>query len=488
MSLNKPIYVRSFQWYSAVYHFYLYFSFLFIFLPVLLFFYFLLAKTQNQKNRILLAFSLLFYGWGGFQLLPLVLLSIGVNHIFGHLVAPGRSNRKQMLSIAVGLNLLLLFVFKYLGFTTELLAQVIPSLIPTQTVLPIGISFYTFQGISYILDVYRGQALPEQYIKNTALYITLFPQLVAGPIIRYKTVAAEIHERHESIENAAEGAMRFAFGLSKKILIANQVGLLADSAFAQSPSYISTGTAWLGVIAYSLQIYFDFSGYSDMAIGLGQIFGFHFPENFNYPYISKSITEFWRRWHISLGAWFRDYVYIPLGGNKCSPLVHFRNILIVWLLTGIWHGANWTFLLWGLYYAVLLAGEKFLWGALLQKLPSILQHASALMEILLGWVIFRADGITQIGNLFSVLFGFAPNNLWDCQATYLWLQYRWELLLACVLSAPIVPAVKSALQKTGKLGTLILVWGRPLFALLFVLLSIIRLVSSGFNPFIYFQF
>lgn len=463
-------------------------SFLFIFLPVLISFYFLLAKTQNQKNWVLLIFSLLFYAWGGFRLLPLIFLSIGINHIGGQLVAQGCPHRGVLLRVTVGLNLALLFVFKYLGFTTEIASRFIPDMTPTNIVLPVGISFYTFQGMSYVLDVYRGDTPPERHIKNTALYITLFPQLVAGPIVRYKTVAAEIRERQETLENAAEGTIRFAFGLSKKVLIANQVGLLADSVFNSSLSNISVATAWFGVLAYALQIYFDFSGYSDMAIGLGRLFGFHFLENFNYPYVSKSITEFWRRWHISLGSWFRDYVYIPLGGNRGTVKKHIRNILIVWMLTGIWHGANWTFLLWGLYYASLLIGEKFLWGALLKKLPSVLQHFYALMGILLGWVIFRANGISQMHELFSVLFGLTQNNLWDGQATYLCLQYRWELLVACILSCPIVPTIRATIQNSCQRDNHALIWSRPLFALLFMVLSVIRLVSSGFNPFIYFQF
>lgn len=463
-------------------------SFLFIFLPTLFFFYFILARTRTQKNRVLLVFSLLFYCWGGFRLVPLILLSVGINHFFGKLVVPGRAHRDVFVWIAVALNLSLLFVFKYLGFTTEIISLAIPSLVPLEIALPIGISFYTFQGMSYVLDVYHNDTAPEKQLENTALYITLFPQLVAGPIVRYRTIAAEIRDRSETIENIAEGTMRFTFGLSKKVLVANQVGLLADSAFNQSSSLLSTGTAWLGILAYALQIYFDFSGYSDMAIGLGRIFGFHFLENFNYPYISKSITEFWRRWHISLGSWFRDYVYVPLGGNRVPPKQHIRNILIVWALTGFWHGADWTFLLWGLYYALLLLGEKYLWGELLKKTPALLQHIYALCGILFGWVVFRATEPEQIERLISALLGFAQNGLWDGQSTYLLLQYRWELLLACILSCPIVPTIKNILEKDGRLGNYVLVWGRPLLALLLMCFSMIRLVSAGFNPFIYFQF
>ena len=463
-------------------------TFLFLFFPLLFFFYFVPARTRGQKNAVLLLFSIVFYGWGGAKLLLLIFLSIAMNHVFGLLVSPGRSHRKAWAWTAAAGNLLLLFCFKYLGFTTEVLSSLVPGVKALEIVLPIGISFYTFQGLSYVLDVYKGDVPAEENILNTALYITLFPQLVAGPIVRYKTVAHEIRCRRETVEDLAEGMMRFCFGLAKKVLIANQAGLLADSVFNQSPSSLSAATAWLGMVGYALQIYFDFSGYSDMAIGIGRMFGFHFLENFNYPYISRSITEFWRRWHISLGTWFRDYVYVPLGGNRVSRIRHIRNIFVVWALTGFWHGANWTFLFWGLYYALFLLGEKFLWGGFLKKLPVWLQHVYALVGILVGWVIFRAVEMGQIGYLTAALFGFATNGLWDGQSTFLLLQYRWDLLLGCVFACPVVPALIRRLEEKGKVGEALLIWGKPLAAFALLCLSVLRLVSSGFNPFIYFQF
>ena len=463
-------------------------TFLFLFFPALFFAYFVLARTRGQKNAVLLLFSICFYGWGGVKLLALIFLSIFMNHAFGLLVAPGRKRRKMWAWMAAAANLALLFCFKYLGFTTQILSSLFAAVPALKIVLPIGISFYTFQGMSYVLDVYHDDVPPEKSLANTALYITLFPQLVAGPIVRYKTVAHEIRCRHESVENVAEGMVRFSYGLAKKVLIANQVGLLADSAFNQSAAFLSCGTAWLGILGYALQIYFDFSGYSDMAIGIGRMFGFHFLENFNYPYISRSITEFWRRWHISLGSWFRDYVYVPLGGNRVSRGRHIRNIFVVWALTGFWHGANWTFLFWGLYYALFLLGEKFLWGGALKKLPAWVQHLYAMVGILVGWVIFRATEMAQIGTLTAAMFGFAQNGFWDGQATFLLLQYRWDLLLAGVLSCPVVPAVRAWMSRQGKAGETALTLLRPLLSLGLLALSLVRLVSSGFNPFIYFQF
>ena len=461
-------------------------AFLFAFLPAVLCVYFLCPKRRGLRNLVLLFASIGFYGWGGWRLLPLLGYSILVNYLFGLLVA--REKKKKLwLTLAVILNLGLLFCYKYLSFLTENLNALFPSLQVLNIALPIGVSFYTFQGLSYVIDVYRGGAAAEKNPLNVALYIALFPQLVAGPIVRYTTVAEELHTRTETLSEAAEGLQRFLLGLGKKLLLANPMAELADAVFSQEAAYLSTGMAWLGVIAYSAQIYFDFSGYSDMAIGLGRVFGFHFPENFNYPYLADSVTDFWRRWHISLSAWFRDYVYIPLGGNRCGKGKQLRNLLIVWLLTGVWHGAAWSFLLWGLYYGILLILEKFVFGRVLDRLPKLLRHICALLLIFIGWLIFRASGAAQVGTMLKAMCFGASDGVWNAQATYLLLEYRWELLAAVLFSLPVLPALRRALGKS-KAGEAVLIWGAPALALIVGFLSVLHLLASDFNPFIYFQF
>ena len=350
-------------------------SFLFVFLPLLLAVYFLLpARLREGRNLVLLLFSLFFYGYGGPRFLLLMLLSIAVNYAGGLLAAPGQRRRRLWTGLVTAVNLGLLGWFKYAGFLGANLNRIWTGLPVPEVALPIGISFFTFQGLSYVLDVYRGEAVAERNPLRVALYISLFPQLVAGPIVRYTTVADEIRSRRETLDAFTDGAVRFLFGLGKKMLLANQLGLLADQVYATRPEFLTTALAWLGAAAYTGQIYFDFSGYSDMAIGLGRMFGFHFLENFNYPYLSQSVTEFWRRWHISLSTWFRDYLYIPLGGNRCAHWKHIRNILVVWALTGLWHGAAWNFLCWGLYFGLLLLGEKYGWGRILERAPAALRH------------------------------------------------------------------------------------------------------------------
>lgn len=462
--------------------------FLFAYLPAVLFLYFVLAPNRVTKNYVLLVFSLLFYAWGGIHLVPLILYSIVSNYFFGRMVTHPATKKPWMI-LAVFSNIGVLFCFKYVSFLSENLHLLFPTIPFVEIALPIGISFYTFQGLSYVIDVYREDVPCEKNLANVALYVALFPQLVAGPIVRYSTVASEIKNRHESIETVSAGFQRMLFGLGKKVLIANQIGQLADTVFSQTASYLSTGMVWLGLFAYSLQIYFDFSGYSDMAIGLGRIFGFHFLENFDYPYISTSITEFWRRWHISLSSWFRDYLYIPLGGNRVTKKRHLLNLLIVWSLTGIWHGAAWNFLLWGLYYGLLLIVEKYLLGDCLKRLPRGLQHLYALFLILVGWLIFRATDFIQIIAFLKAMFGCAIDGLWNHQATYLLLQYRWDFAVAGLLSLPIYPAMRRWITKSDtKFARFILNWGIPFFALGVGGLSVMKLMASDFNPFIYFQF
>ena len=463
-------------------------AYLFAFLPAVLCIYFLCPKVRSLRNLVLLLFSLLFYGWGGLRLLPLLGYSIVANYVFGLLVARPKG-KKLWLMLAVFANLGLLFCYKYLGFLTENLNRLFPALPVVEIALPIGISFYTFQGLSYVIDVYRGSAEREKNPLNVALYVAFFPQLVAGPIVRYTTVAEELRTRRETLSETAEGLQRFLLGLGKKLLLANPMAELADTVFSRTPDALSTGMAWLGIIAYSAQIYFDFSGYSDMAIGLGRVFGFHFPENFNYPYLADSVTDFWRRWHISLSSWFRDYVYIPLGGNRCGKWKQLRNLLLVWLLTGIWHGAAWNYLLWGLYYGVLLILEKFVFARVLERLPKAIKHIYALLLIFVGWLIFRASGGEQTGVFLKAMCFGAADGAWNRQATYLLLEYRWELCGAVLFSFPVLPALRRALEKgKTKAGEFVLTWGAGALALVVGALSVLHLLASDFNPFIYFQF
>lgn len=462
-------------------------TFLFAFLPSVLFTYFV-AHSRNTRNIVLFAFSILFYAWSGLRFLPLILYSTISNYILGRLISKKTSKKKYWMMIAVISNIGILFIFKYAGFFSESLNFLFPSIVPVQIALPIGISFYTFQGLSYVIDVYRGDVECQTNFLHVALYIMLFPQLVAGPIVRYSTVAEELQYRHESLDDVSTGLQRFFYGLGKKVLIANHMGLISDSVFTQNEQLLSTGTAWLGVIAYSAQLYFDFSGYSDMAIGLGRIFGFHFLENFNYPYVSRSITEFWRRWHISLSSWFRDYLYIPLGGNHGPRWKHIQNLLIVWTLTGIWHGAAWNFIFWGLYYGGLLIAEKYLWGRILPKLPRILQHTYALFFIFIGWLLFRSSGWNQILQLLTAMFGHAQEGLWNHQATYLILQYRHEWIIALLFCLPVYPWFKNILcSKLGRFSN-ISILAEMFLSLAIGFLSMMQLLASGFNPFIYFQF
>lgn len=466
-------------------------NYLFLFLPALLVCYFILpARWREGRNLVLLAFSLFFYGCAGIRFLPLMLVSILINYLFGRLVCVKNKRAGKIFVVtSIVCNLALLGWFKYAVFTAGVLNDLGIAVPIPQVTLPIGISFFTFQGMSYVLDVYRGDVQAERNVLRVALYIALFPQLVAGPIVRYTTVAAEIRVRHESVDDFTDGAVRFLFGLAKKMLLANPLSQIADAAFATPLSQLSAGMAWLGILAYTGQIYFDFSGYSDMAIGLGRIIGFHFLENFNYPYISKSVTEFWRRWHISLSSWFRDYVYIPLGGNRCSRWKQVRNLIIVWALTGFWHGAEWTFLIWGLYYGALLLGERFVWGKAVEKLPIPLRHGYALFFIILGWLPFRAESLSAAWGMLKVMFGLGGVGLAG-QATYWLLEFRWELVAAVVCALPFKKWAEALLDRYRGQGwaAVIGIWGPKCLALFLGFFSFVKLVTSTFNPFIYFQF
>jgi alginate O-acetyltransferase complex protein AlgI len=378
--------------------------------------------------------------------------------------------------------------FKYAGFFAETINALGTRLPIPNVTLPIGISFYTFQGLSYVFDVYRGESEPMKNPLRIALYISLFPQLVAGPIVRYTTVAGQIAARNETPAGFSEGALRFVFGLSKKMLLANTLGLIADKTFGPGGT-LSVSLAWLGALAYTGQIYFDFSAYSDMALGLGRMFGFEFPENFNYPYVAKSITGFWQRWHISLTSWFRDYVYIPLGGNRSGKWKNIRNIAVVWFLTGFWHGAAWNFIFWGLWFCVLLLGERFIWGKLLDRLPAAVRHGYTLLLVVLGWVLFRADSLSAAVSYLGAMFGARGAPLSDGQTIYILKEYWPELIFAVVAALPVKNAVHSLLKRReAGFGGYLLAWGPRLLGGLLLACSYLKLVIGSFNPFIYFRF
>ena len=466
-------------------------EFLLGFLPCLLVIYFIIpAKVRWLRNLVLLAFSLYFYQWGADKLVLLMVASILVNYLGG--LMAGRRDRPALekfgVWFAVVLGLGLLGWFKYAGFLAQTICDLGVAIPVPQITLPIGISFFTFQGLSYVIDVYRGDAPPQKNPLNVALYVSLFPQLVAGPIVRYTTVMEDITGRKETLDEFAAGVTRFCFGLAKKMVIANTMGLIADGVFNQTAANLDPGLAWVGALAYTFQIYFDFSAYSDMAIGLGLMFGFHFLENFNYPYISKSVTEFWRRWHISLSTWFRDYVYIPLGGNRCAKWKHVRNIAVVWLLTGLWHGAAWTFVLWGVWFCLLLLGEKFLWGKALDRTPALVRHAYTMLAVVISWVLFRSVDLSQAWAYLGAMFGHTTGLAQDGQVTYYLLQYWPEWVLAIVASLPVKGWLQEKLKQGGALGETILIWVPKILALGLLGLAYLKLVTSSFNPFIYFQF
>jgi alginate O-acetyltransferase complex protein AlgI len=465
--------------------------FLFMFLPIVLAAYFLLPKMF--RNLILLIASLIFYAWGEPKYVILMLVSIAMNYVFGLMVHKFRdhvSYKKATVALAVIVNIGLLGYYKYSNFLIENINAVFSVNIMNEPLpLPIGISFFTFQAMSYVIDVYRRDAAVQSNIFDLALYIALFPQLVAGPIVRYNTVADEIKKRVHSITLFSSGVRRFIIGLSKKVLIANPMGELADTLFAMNPNDLSTGTAWLGILAYTLQIYFDFSGYSDMAIGIGRMFGFTFLENFNYPYISRSITDFWRRWHMSLSSWFRDYVYIPLGGNRKGVLNTYRNLLIVWTITGFWHGASWTFMAWGFYYGAIISLERLGLGKLLQRMWRPVQHVYVLLIVMIGWVFFRADSFAYSFQYIQTLFGFNGIQAID-NSTFLHMNdYGYVFVLGILFSMPVKDWFKRLFNlEENFMGRFVLPIISPFIYMGLLLLVTMFLVNSTYNPFIYFRF
>lgn len=455
--------------------------FLFIFLPLVIIGYFLLRG--RLRNLWLLGASLFFYAWGEPRYILLMIFSIILNYFFGRFIENRKGKiKKLLLAMAVTVNLLLLGYFKYFNFIMENINHLLDKNIQVSEVaLPIGISFYTFQIISYVIDVYRGEVKAQKNILHLALYISLFPQLIAGPIVRYVDVEKQIQQRSVSLEKAALGMRRFMFGFSKKILIADQVCKIADYSFGYSLENLPASLAWTGAVAYALQIYFDFSGYSDMAIGLGKIFGFDFLENFDYPYSSKSIKEFWRRWHISLSSWFRDYLYIPLGGNRISSRRTYLNLLIVFMATGIWHGANWTFLFWGLFHGIFLILERGKWGKIEGKMPDVLKRLYMIVVVITGWVFFRADSIEQAGRYLAAMFSFRGGV--EILGRALNAESVLFLLLGVIFSIPVTKKWKNFFQKneTGDM----LANGA---ALVLFFTAVCYMVGSGFSPFLYFRF
>ncbi|RDC49392.1 MBOAT family protein, partial [Acinetobacter sp. RIT592] len=389
--------------------------FLFTFLPITLILYYI--SPRKMKNIVLLLISLIFYAWGEPVYVFLMMFTTVFDYLIGLLINKYRRNKiksKRIFIFAVLVNLGILGFFKYYGFVIENINSVFSLNIGyNQLPLPIGISFYTFQTLSYVIDVYLDKVKVQKSLISFGLYVTMFPQLVAGPIVRYTDIDYQLKHRTHSMNKFGEGVDRFIQGLSKKVLLANNIGIIFTSIQQYDASEISVLTAWLAIAAYTLQLYFDFSGYSDMAIGLGKMLGFDFIENFNYPYISKSVTEFWRRWHISLGSWFREYVYIPLGGNRCSTIFQLRNLCIVWFLTGLWHGADWNFILWGLYYGLILIIEKFLLKDILERMPSVIQHIYTMVLVMIGWTFFGIESIQKSLEYIKVMFFLNGNKIID---------------------------------------------------------------------------
>ncbi len=467
--------------------------FLYYFLPILLILYYLAGK--KIRNYILLVFSLLFYAWGEPKFVLLMIFMVFVNYIVGILIDKEKiendKSKKAKIILTVGIiaNIAIIGYFKYSMFFMESINSFFNLTLEVKTIkLPIGISFFTFQAMSYIIDVYRNDGKVQKNLGNLMLYISLFPQLIAGPIVRYSTVDDQIRDRSETVALFESGINRFVIGLGKKIIFANGLAVVADKSF----NYVNNGIeisilfAWAGIICYTLQIYFDFSGYSDMAIGLGRMFGFEFVENFNYPYISKSISEFWRRWHISLGSWFRDYVYIPLGGNRCSVGRNIFNLSVVWFLTGLWHGANWTFILWGCYFGVFIILERYVLKDIMDKIPNKLRVFITFILVVLGWVLFRANNLEIAKNYYLVLFGLGDNAFIGSDMDLFIYEYLPLFIIALFAATPFPKNIAEKVFKNK--DSLVFMVCEFAFIIGIMYICTASLVASSFNPFIYFNF
>ena len=461
-------------------------TFLYAFLPIVLILYFIAPK--KLKNAVLLVSSLFFYYYGERTYTVILFVSSISDWVWSMLIEKyrGRKITKLFLMFSILINLGLLGFFKYADFFIGNINAILGTSIPfTGVPLPIGISFYTFQTMSYTIDVYRGNAKAQRNLVSFATFVCLFPQLIAGPIVRYTDLAAELDERKHTFENVSLGLKKFTMGLGKKVILANAMGEMCKELLAIEQK--SVLMYWLYAIAFSLQIYLDFSAYSDMAIGLGQIFGFMFPENFDYPFISKSITEFWRRWHMTLGTWFRDYVYFPLGGSRTTTLKWVRNIFVVWMITGFWHGAAWNFVLWGLYFGILLMIEKLFLGKYLKKCPAVVQHIYVIFTVLISFVIFSVEKLSQIGSFVGGLFGMGNTVLAEGSVLYVLDSFAILLVLCIVASLPLPKKLyeKIGETKTGKLAYTFL---EPVTIVAILVLCTALLVDGSFNPFLYFRF
>lgn len=463
-------------------------TFLFYFLPIVLVLYYLVP--EKGKNIVLLIASLIFYAWGEPVYVVLMILSICLNYFCGRELqsrADDQRRAKCSVAFAVVVNILILGFFKYYGFLLNTLSELLSVHIPYRELsLPIGISFYTFQAMSYILDIYRKKAEPQKNILYFALYICMFPQLIAGPIVRYADIERQLTERKISLGKIGQGSRYFIIGLAKKVVIANTAGAVFNDILAGPTSNLSALTAWIGCFCYAFQIYFDFSGYSDMAVGLGKMFGFEFRKNFDYPYTALSITDFWRRWHISLSSWFREYVYIPLGGNRCSPSRNIFNLMVVWTLTGMWHGAAWNFVVWGIYYGIILVMEKYVWGVFLEMIPRAAARIYTGILVLIGWVFFFSPSLGYSVRYLMAMLG-SGAGFADAQGGFLLLT-NWLLLVLAVLCSShagirLFRGI-TGLPSNRKAGMA----AETAAYLLLFLISVAFLVTDTFNPFLYFRF
>ena len=458
--------------------------FLFAFLPAFALCYGLasLAEGNRLKNSVLVVFSLVFYAWGEPLYVFLLVACAFLNWLFGRGLDRAGKGRGLLLALGLAANLAILGTFKYLGFFADLLGRFGLEVHVPELALPIGISFYTFQSISYLVDVYRKESKAQKRFGDLLLYIAMFPQLIAGPIVRYGTIAREINKRQVSWQDMADGSFRFIIGLGKKVILANQLSEVSDQFLAGDLASLSTAGAWVGLLAFTLQIYFDFSGYSDMAIGIGRCLGFHFKENFDHPYCCNSITDFWRRWHISLGSFFRDYLYIPLGGNRRHQ---FFNILVVWFLTGMWHGASWNFILWGVYFGLIVALEKF--TILRWNVPAFVLHLYSLLLVILGWGIFYFVDFSRMTSFFQILFGqaaqFSDFTVGSALRSRFWLSIG-----AVVFCLPVGRWLQGLIGEKHFLGRSILSLSKMVIAIAVLSISVALLVGATNNPFIYTRF
>lgn len=462
-------------------------TFLFAFLPIVLLLYY--AAPQKLRNPLLALSGVIFYAWGEPYYVFLMLLTIAIDYTAGLLIERFRDDRKKkllFLVVSVVLNLGFLGLFKYGSFVVQNINGLFGvQLMDPKLALPIGISFYTFQAMSYTIDLYRGNIKVQRNIIHFAAYVTMFPQLIAGPIVRYSDVEKELAVREINTDSMADGISCFIRGLAKKVLLANNIGAVWTVVKAMDVETLPTLTAWVGILAFTFQIYYDFSGYSDMAVGLGRMLGFHFPQNFDHPYLSKSITEFWRRWHITLGAWFRSYVYIPMGGNRNGTWRTICNLAVVWLLTGLWHGASWNFVLWGVYFGLFIILEKFVWGKGLLKLPNCIQWLYSFLVVVFGWVLFEMNSPAQIGGFFTAMVGLNGAGFANSQSFYLLLTNLVMFFLCAVGSTTVLRRVGNSMEERMPGGCRFL---KTVGLMVLFGICICYLVTSSYNPFLYFNF